>query len=141
MSRLLRRSSGNGPPTPKDDPNSVYLSLLDAENDDNDDDDYYGFNSVPVIQQPPLPHQQHRRAWTSESAKSWASADSTGTGERPPARKLIKEPGNGSARPSFSLELSDTDGEKEKPSGGIVRRKIAKFKSFYRRDKRIELDG
>lgn len=39
---------------------------------------------------------------------------------------------NGSGRPSFSLELSDSDGEKEK---GIVRRQIDKLRDLYKRDK------
>jgi hypothetical protein len=48
-----------------------------------------------------------------------------------PTRKLVKDM-NGSGRPSFSLELSDTDAEKEK---SIVRRQIAKLKELYRREK------
>jgi hypothetical protein len=39
---------------------------------------------------------------------------------------------NGSGRPSFSLELSDSDAEKDK---GIVRRQLARIKELYRRGK------
>lgn len=66
------------------------------------------------------------RAWlsTAERRPSW-------TGERPPPRKLVKDP-NGSGRPSFSVELSDSDGEKEK---GVLRRQLTRLRSFYRREK------
>lgn len=67
------------------------------------------------------------RPWlgTAENRTSW-------NGERQPPRKLVKDQ-NGSGRPSFSLELSDSDGEhKEK---GIVRRQIDRFRHLYRRDK------
>jgi hypothetical protein len=39
---------------------------------------------------------------------------------------------NGSGRPSFSLELSDSEAEKEK---GLVRRQIARLKELYRRER------
>ena len=66
------------------------------------------------------------RAWLSaaERRPSW-------TGERPPPRKLVKDP-NGSGRPSFSVELSDSDGEREK---GVLRRQLSRLRSFYRREK------
>lgn len=66
------------------------------------------------------------RPWlaTAENRSSW-------TGERAPSRKLVKDM-NGSGPPSFSIELSDTDAEKEK---GIVRRQIARLKELYRREK------
>ncbi|AEO65296.1 uncharacterized protein THITE_2169934, partial [Thermothielavioides terrestris NRRL 8126] len=58
------------------------------------------------------------RPWraAAESRPSW-------TTERPPPRKLVKDM-NGSGRPSFSLELSDSEAEKEK---GLVRRQIARL--------------
>ena len=67
-----------------------------------------------------------QRTWlsTAERRPSW-------TGERPPPRKLVKDP-NGSGRPSFSVELSDSDGEKEK---GVLRRQLTRLRSFYRREK------
>ncbi|KAK4125329.1 hypothetical protein N657DRAFT_680060 [Parathielavia appendiculata] len=70
--------------------------------------------------------EYHSRWWlvTAESRPSW-------TAERPPARKLVKDM-NGSGRPSFSLELSDNDAEKEK---GMVRRQLSRLKDLYRRDK------
>ncbi|KAK4102981.1 hypothetical protein N658DRAFT_331048 [Parathielavia hyrcaniae] len=70
--------------------------------------------------------EYHSRWWlvAAENRPSW-------TADRPPARKLIKDM-NGSGRPSFSLELSDSDAEKEK---GIVRRQLARLKELYRRDR------
>jgi hypothetical protein len=97
---------------------SAYSSLLDP--------------GVSVTQQPSQQHRDraspldyHSRSWLAvvENRASW-------TGERPPTRKLVKDM-NGS-RPSSSLELSDTDAEKEK---GIVRRQLARLKELYRRDK------
>jgi len=72
------------------------------------------------------------------SGRRWLSAAEnhrhSWTGERPPTRKLVKEP-HGSGRPSFSLELnsSDSDGEKDK---GLVRRQFDRLKGLYRRDEK-----
>jgi hypothetical protein len=121
ISRLFRRPSSKAATQPEPDPNSAYSSLLD-----------------PVS---PLP--QHRRTKSSLSGlrrqqdPSWpwllnAAAGSRTSGERPPARKLVKDPG-GSARPSFSLELSDSDAEKEK---GIFGRGFDRLKELYRRGER-----
>lgn len=53
-------------------------------------------------------------------------------GERPPTRKLVKDM-NGSGRPSFSLELSDSDtAEKDK---GVVRRQLSRLRLLYRSEK------
>jgi hypothetical protein len=41
---------------------------------------------------------------------------------------------NGSSRPSFSLELSDNDAEKD--NKGIVRRQFARLKELYYRRER-----
>ncbi|KAL1876399.1 hypothetical protein VTK73DRAFT_9338 [Phialemonium thermophilum] len=68
-----------------------------------------------------------------EGRRSW-----TGGGERRPTRKLVKEPGTGgSARPSFSLELSDNSeweggaARGDRP-GSLVRRGIDKLRGIYR---------
>ena len=139
MSRLFSNSrSATGPAPHHLDPdhNSAYLSLLDHDHDpDNDPDhDPKADGSGPVQQRRPARHRRLKslpqeamasRSWltAAESRPSW-------TGERPPARKLVKENQNGSGRPSFSLELSDSEVDKEK---GIVRRQIARLKELYRR--------
>lgn len=66
------------------------------------------------------------RPWlaAAENRPSWA-------GDRPPTRKLVKDM-NGSGRPSFSLELSNSEPEQER---GLVRRQIARLKELYRREK------
>jgi hypothetical protein len=55
---------------------------------------------------------------------------SSRSGDRAPARKLVKDM-NGS-RPSSSLELSGSDAEKEKST---LRRQIARLKELYRRER------
>ncbi|KAK3694814.1 hypothetical protein B0T22DRAFT_437864 [Podospora appendiculata] len=103
--------------------NEVYSSLLLDDDDDADD--------VPAVS------GQHRRP---RSSLRWSHGFTTyrlsteGAGERPPTRKLVKDP-NGSGRPSFSLELSDSDTEKDK---GLVRRQIARLKELYRRAEKSE---
>lgn len=82
----------------------------------------WGYSGFTMHQEPAS------RPWlgTAESRTSWS-------GERQPPRKLVKEHQNGSGRPSFSLELSDSDGEnKEK---GIVRRQIDRLRQLYQREK------
>ncbi|KAH8885710.1 hypothetical protein GQ53DRAFT_659286 [Thozetella sp. PMI_491] len=150
MSRLFRRPSTKVPSPHSDletdagqsypfgdpDPASGYSSLL------NDHDASDGGESPPAAQ---LQGHRHRRAKSSPAPAAWASAEfaasrpwlSTAegrpswTGERPPTRKLVKDP-NGSARPSMSIELSDSDGEKDK---GLVQRGIARLRGLYRKDK------
>ena len=143
------------------DPNSAYSSLL-SEHDFAYDDDYNNNNNHhhrqqqrtsedPVLAAPPprprqQPPQQHRRAKSSPTPSGWAAgyefsasrpwlstaeSRTSWTGERPPTRKLVKDP-NGSGRPSMSIELSDSDGEKEK---GIMKRGFEKLRDLYRRDK------
>lgn len=124
MSQLFRRPPSKAAAAvaadPDPDPNSAYSSLLD-----------------PVSSIRGAPHQ-HRRTKSSPTAagvhdqpRPWLSARPSAPAERPPVRKLVKEPGPGSARPSFSLELSsETDGAgKEK---GFVRRGIERLKEIYR---------
>jgi hypothetical protein len=71
------------------------------------------------------PVEYHSKSWLAvvENRPSW-------TGERPPTRKLVKDM-NGSDRRSSSLELSDSDAEKEK---GVIRRQLSKLKLLYRRE-------
>jgi len=115
MSNLFRSRRSSPKPLPD---SSAYSSLLDP--------------GVSVMQQPSQRHRDgtsaaeyHSRSWLAvvENRSSW-------TGERPPTRKLVKDM-NGSGRPSFSLDLSDSDGEKEK---GIVRRQLARLKVLYKRE-------
>jgi hypothetical protein len=138
MPRLFTRSrsmSGRAAPHQQDpDHNSAYLSLLDRdENEHGRDEDLAPGGSDAAQHRRPARHLRLKslpqdamvsRSWlaAAESRPSW-------TGERPPARKLVKEQ-NGSGRPSFSLELSESDVEKDK---GIVRRQIARLKELYRR--------
>lgn len=124
MSKLFRRPSSKVVPAPDPDldPNSAYSSLLN-----------------PVSSHQHLP--QHRRTKSSPSglrrspdSRPWllsAAVGSRTSGDRPPARKLVKEPG-GSSRPSFSLELPDDDAEKEK---GFLGRGIDRLKGLYRRER------
>ncbi|KAK3935233.1 hypothetical protein QBC46DRAFT_397949 [Diplogelasinospora grovesii] len=131
MSRVFRRPSSHktmvSPRQDEEDPHSAYSSLLDPA-------------TVSANQQ--QQHQPHRRAkssptndypttstrpsrWLGDSRSSWTG------GERPPTRKLVKDP-NGSGRPSFSLELLDSVAAAEKDKG-IVWRHIARLKELYRR--------
>ena len=131
------------------DPNSAYSSLL-SEHDfayDNHHDHNHHTSEDPVLAAPPpRRRQQHRRAKSSPTPAGWAAgyefsasrpwlstaeSRTSWTGERPPTRKLTKDP-NGSGRPSMSIELSDSDGEKDK---GIVKRGFEKLRDLYRRDK------
>ncbi|KAK0737556.1 hypothetical protein B0T21DRAFT_410996 [Apiosordaria backusii] len=106
---------------------SMYSSLLDPSSEHSSD----------VIALPSSPNSPSRplrgRAKSSlvdYQSRNWISAVEN-QGEKPPARKLVKDM-NGSGRPYFSQSLSDSDGEKEK---GLMRRQIARLKSFYKRDK------
>ncbi|KAK0655812.1 hypothetical protein B0T16DRAFT_384621 [Cercophora newfieldiana] len=138
MPRIFTRSPGPAP-HPDPDHNSAYRSLLDCDQDhDHDHDGNHDRNltaggSGSVQTRRPARHRRLKSLpQDAMASKSWlAAAESrpSWTGERPPARKLVKEQ-NGSGRPSFSLELSDSDVEKEK---GIVRRQIARLKGLYRR--------
>lgn len=112
MSKLFQSRQSN--PEPLGDHHSPYSALLEQQDGRQSRD------------KQPSPGDYSSRPWlgVAERRMSWP-------GERPPTRKLVKEM-NGSGRPSFSLELSDSDGEKEK---GIVQRQIAKLKALYRRDK------
>jgi hypothetical protein len=127
--------SGRAAPHQQDpDHNSAYLSLLDRDESEHGRDECVTTGGPePAQQRRPARHRRLKslpqdpmasRSWlaAAESRPSW-------TGERPPARKLVKEQ-NGSGRPSFSLELSESDVEKDK---GIVRRQIARLKELYRR--------
>lgn len=112
MSKLFRSPHSLATPTasPDHDHHSAYSSLLSQQSQDR-----------------PSPPDYQSRPWLTavEGRSSW-------TGERPATRKLVKDM-NGSGRPSFSLELSDSDAEKEK---GIVTRQIARLlKELYRREK------
>jgi hypothetical protein len=143
MSRLFSRnrsSSGSAPHEVDHDPNSAYLSLLDPDHDhENGHGHEHESGAVASASVQRRPSTRHRRLRSlpqeAMSSRSWLAAAtesrSSWTGERPPGgRKLVKENQNGTGRPSFSLELSDSDVEKEK---GIVRRQIARLKEFYRR--------
>lgn len=136
------------------DPNSAYSSLLSEHDFAYDNQNHHHSHHAsedPVLAAPPprprqQPQQQHRRAKSSPTPAAWAAGSefsatrpwlstaesrTSWTGERPPTRKLVKDP-NGSGRPSMSIELSDSDGEKEK---GIVKRGFEKLRDLYRRDK------
>ncbi|KAK4108773.1 hypothetical protein N656DRAFT_783739 [Canariomyces notabilis] len=118
MSRLFR--SQRSRPLPSQDHHSAYLSLLEPP--------------ASTQQQPSSGRAWHRPSPSDHLSRPWLTAAESrrsSTGERVPTRKLVKDM-NGSGRPSFSLELSDTDAEKEK---SIVRRQIAKLKELYRREK------
>ena len=118
MSNLFR--SRRSPPLPRPLPDhSAYSSLLDP-----------GVSAT----QPPGQRHRDRSSAAEYHARSWLAVVETRpswTGERPPTRKLVKDM-NGSGRPSFSLDLSDSDAEKEK---GIVRRQLARLKVLYKREK------
>ncbi|KAK0717157.1 hypothetical protein B0T26DRAFT_751250 [Lasiosphaeria miniovina] len=159
MSKIFRRMSWVAPATEEEDPHSAYLSLLDAnrreEQQESDDFDYFTTaNTAKTQRRRPSSQQRykHKRARSNDSSKSWLSSVETPTsssssswlGDRGrPFRKLVKEPGIGSARPSFSLELSEEDSDAERvvnpPSsgggggGGVVRRQLSKLKVMCRK--------
>lgn len=125
MARLFTRSRANTGPAPQHD-SIGYRSLLNPDCDSDVDG--------PDATRRPSLHLHHRRLRSlpneAMASRSWlAVAESRPSGERPPPRKLVKEQ-NGSGRPSFSLELSDSDAEKER---GLVRRQFARLKELYRR--------
>ncbi|KAK1758641.1 hypothetical protein QBC47DRAFT_358472 [Echria macrotheca] len=129
MSRFFARSRANTAPAPHLD--NSYRSLLNPDYDSEEaaDNDARGMDPArrPSLHRRlrSLPHDANAMA-----SRSWlAVAESRPSGERPPPRKLVKDQ-NGSGRPSFSLELSDSDAEKDK---GLVRRQIARLKGLYRR--------
>ncbi|KAL0474359.1 hypothetical protein QR685DRAFT_549150 [Neurospora intermedia] len=145
MSRIFgRRSTSLKLMSP---PDSMPLSEQEHHNSsDNPHDSAYSSLLDPMVRamEPP----EHRRTKSTPSGwmqgfatsgqdvshRTWLSAAerrSSSTGERPPPRKLVKDP-NGSGRPSFSVELSDSDGEKKK---GVLRRQLIRLRSFYRREK------
>lgn len=110
----------------QNDPNSAYLSLLDQDHDDHDHDHELEIVGPDLVQQRrPARPPQDGRSWFAavETRQSW-------TGERQPTRKLVKEQHSGSGRPSFSLELSDSEVNKDK---GLMRRQIARLRELYRR--------
>jgi hypothetical protein len=117
MSKLFR--SRHAPPKQQPDDCCAYSSLLDpATSEEHEPGQQLRYRASPA--------DYHSRSWlgAAERRPSW-------TAERPPTRKLVKDM-NGSGRPSFSLELSDSDAEKDK---GIVRRQLARLKELYRREK------
>ncbi|KAK4042503.1 hypothetical protein C8A01DRAFT_33444 [Parachaetomium inaequale] len=116
MSKLFRRR--HSAPRPLLDP-SAYSSLLDPSISAQDQPGGHSRGRT-------SPADYHSRPWlaAAEVRPSW-------NGERPPTRKLVKDM-NGSGRPSFSLELSDSDNEKDK---GVVRRQLARLRELYRREK------
>ncbi|KAK3363332.1 hypothetical protein B0T25DRAFT_562354 [Lasiosphaeria hispida] len=141
MSRLFARSRSSSGPAPQHTQHEAYLSLLDPDDaaHDGSSDAANGVTAA-VDQMTATLRQQHRRgkssSWPYEAnamaSRPWLGAAEgrpSWTGERPPTRKLVKGPGS-AGRPSFSLELSDSDGEKDK---GIVRRQIARLKGLYSR--------
>lgn len=138
-------------------PATAYSSLLDPSSD---------ILTSPVNPSSTHPHSptsfaipMRRRAVSASAARTlggerpWLFAASTeggygGVGRRPP-NKLVKDP-SGSARPSFSVEISDSDGEKDGASAAAVtttaaaagaswkgkamlRRRLSKLKELYRR--------
>ncbi len=129
------------------DPSSAYSSLLNDHDHDHDHDP----SPSDLLSDPDaaLPagaqRWRHRRTKSSPAPAAWANPEFTASrpwlstaegrpswaGERPPTRKLVKDP-NGSARPSMSIELSDSDGEKDK---GIVKRGFERLRGLYRREK------
>ena len=130
MARLFARTqSSTATPAqcPNHDGHSAYVSLLSADHDCEPQ----GARDVAARR---LLH--HGRSNSSPqvlmAARHWSAAAEgrpSWTCERPPTRKLVKDP-NGSGRPSFSLELSDSDAEKDK---SLMRRQIDRLKELYRR--------
>lgn len=133
MSQLFRRPSPKAVVDQESDTNSGYSSLLGPSSSTYQSPErrHRRTKSTPVLAAGVL-QDHHPRPWLSaaESQRSGRRTSSS-AGERPPARKLVKEPGGaGSARPSFSLELSDSDGEKEK---GPIGRGIDRLKELCRK--------
>lgn len=154
MPRLFRRPSSKGVPTSTaeedDDPHSVFSSLLNpvatatthAPVRDREPGklSHRRTRSSPGLLLSAAQDQLHSRPWLSlvvaERQGSW-------TGDRPPARKLVKDPGSaGSARPSFSHELSDHADEscgkedaKDAGGAGMMRRGLERIRELYRREK------
>ncbi|KAH8908223.1 hypothetical protein BR93DRAFT_968051 [Coniochaeta sp. PMI_546] len=150
MSRLFRRPSSKGVHNTQNDPNSVFSSLLDPVTT---------IYTTAQEQQPERP--PHRRTKSSPgilttpdqlpslSSRPWlslvvAERQTSWTGDRPPKRKLVKGPGSGgSARPSFSHELSehgDADESGRREDGrekgiGMMRRGVERIRELYRREK------
>lgn len=143
MSRLFRRPSSKAPRRLEDDPNSVFSSLLNpvttihtATHNEEERPAHRRTKSSPGILSSQDQPASQSRPWLSLLVSgrhtSWA-------GDRPPTRKLIKEPGTGSARPSFSHELSDQEDEARKDDGqkgpGMMRKGVERIRELYRRDK------
>jgi hypothetical protein len=127
MSRLFTKRSTHLLPPASHDPNSAFSSLLSPPSRSSSP-------SLPQASRPSsaLPHTSQG----AEVRRSWLSALESrrcSTGERPPPRKLIKEP-NGSARPSSSVELSDGDRGGSAGEKGGFRRKLARLRQLYRRN-------
>ncbi|KAK4466629.1 hypothetical protein QBC42DRAFT_61948 [Cladorrhinum samala] len=121
MSKLFRnrRSTGNLID------HAGFSSLLDP-NTDNE------LEPAAAVSSPP--RQLRGRSKSSlldHHSRSWLSAAENQASARPPTRKLVKDM-NGSCRPSSSLEISESERQKDK---GILRRQIARLKGLYRRDK------
>jgi hypothetical protein len=150
MSRPFRRPSSKDVHRrqEEEDPNSVFSSLLKpvatihtaAPDQQREKPLHRRTKSSPGLLSTSQ-DQPHSRPWLSlvvaERQTSW-------TGERPPTRKLVKDPGSsGSARPSFSQELSehadesDCNEDKGKDRGGIgmMRRGVERIRELYRREK------
>ncbi|KAK4659915.1 hypothetical protein QC762_114545 [Podospora pseudocomata] len=106
---------------------SMYSSLLDPSSEHSSDG--AASPSSPNSSNRPL-RGRAKSSLLDYQSRNWISAVEH-QGEKPPPRKLVKDM-NGSGRPSFSQSLSDSDGEKEK---GLMRRQIARLKSFYKREK------
>lgn len=162
MSRLFRR-----PSTTKlmhttcfpynEDPNSVFSSLLDQDGEEplstvtsptHSLAGHQQLSSRPQHpQQPPPQAPPHRRTKSSPafltsqdplSSRPWLNL-LVSEQQRSP-RKLVKEPGGGSARPSFSFELGDSaisrtgdrrgDGDGERK--GAVRRGVERIRELYK---------
>lgn len=151
MSRLLftRRPARLLPDHDEEDPASAYSSLLDQ--DDPATTATSGHSALP--QRSLSLRYQHRR--TKSSPKVYTAATQNAvvrrqpswTGERP-VRKLVKEPTAGSARPSFSVEISDGDGDgggdgnagghkkdKGKAGSSTVRRSILRLRDYWKGEK------
>lgn len=135
MSRLFNRSRSSSGSTPQQtqhhDDHNPYLSLLEPDHDYDSDVDMPA-QATPILRRP-----SHRRNKSvpheGTASRSWLAVvenRSSGTGERPPTRKLVKEQ-NGSGRPSFSLELTGNNNEEKEK--GLVRRQIARLKGLYQR--------
>lgn len=146
MSRLFRGPSPKGVhSTEEDDPNSAFSSLLNpaaathalAQGPEQGKLSHKRSRSSASLLTAAAHDQLHSRPWLSlavaERTNSW-------TGDRPPTRKLVKDPGSaGSARPSFSHELSDhgeeSCGAAKERGPGMMRRGLERIRELYRREK------